>query len=236
MGTMGRVAIAIVAIVILRWGWKLLNWVWLKPKKLERWLRDVGYKGNPYKLLIGDLIDLATMVKEGKSKPIPVTHDIASYALPFEHHIISKYGDMEGVHSYVEGICERDGLVGVVEDDMEGVHSSQFLGKNGEEWPNGEKSFIWMGPKPSMYIRDPELIKEILLRSDEFRKPHPEAFRDSLIGGILVAEGHKWIKHRKIINPAFNLQNLKVCVEDVLLLSPNKKFRHNSPFKYIIFI
>ncbi|MFS7951947.1 hypothetical protein Hanom_Chr07g00601211 [Helianthus anomalus] len=55
-------------------------------------------------------------------------------------------GDMEGVHSYVEGICERDGLVSVVEDDMEGVHSSQFLGKNGdssqflgkngEEWPN----------------------------------------------------------------------------------------------------
>ncbi|MFS7959860.1 hypothetical protein Hanom_Chr08g00696091 [Helianthus anomalus] len=36
-------------------------------------------------------------------------------------------GDMEGVHSYVEGICERNGLVGVVEDDMEGVHSSQFL-------------------------------------------------------------------------------------------------------------
>ncbi|KAJ0785353.1 hypothetical protein HanOQP8_Chr02g0042141 [Helianthus annuus] len=46
-------------------------------------------------------------------------------------------GDMEGVHSYVEGICERDELVGVVEDDMDGVHSSQFLGKNGEEWPNG---------------------------------------------------------------------------------------------------
>ncbi|MFS7943106.1 hypothetical protein Hanom_Chr06g00496431 [Helianthus anomalus] len=46
-------------------------------------------------------------------------------------------GDMEGVHSYVEGICERNELVGVVEDDMEGVHSSQFLGKNGEEWANG---------------------------------------------------------------------------------------------------
>ncbi|MFS7966088.1 hypothetical protein Hanom_Chr09g00769781 [Helianthus anomalus] len=45
-------------------------------------------------------------------------------------------GDMECVHSYVEGICKRDGLVSVVEDDMEGVHSSQFLGKNGEEWPN----------------------------------------------------------------------------------------------------
>ncbi|MFS7999585.1 hypothetical protein Hanom_Chr12g01168091 [Helianthus anomalus] len=52
-------------------------------------------------------------------------------------------GDMEGVHSYVEGICERNGLVGVVEDDMEGVHSSQFLGKNGEEWANGGSFFFY---------------------------------------------------------------------------------------------
>ncbi|MFS7916584.1 hypothetical protein Hanom_Chr03g00178911 [Helianthus anomalus] len=31
---------------------------------------------------------------------------------------------------------QRNGLVDVVEDDMEGVHSSQFLVKNGEEWAN----------------------------------------------------------------------------------------------------
>ncbi|KAM0015289.1 putative secologanin synthase [Helianthus debilis subsp. tardiflorus] len=165
METIGTVAMSIVALVILRWGWKLLNWVWLNPKKLEKWLRNEGYKGNSYKLLIGDMIELATMMKEGKSKPIPVTHDITSYALPFDHHIISKYGD---------------------------------------------KSFIWFGPKPRMYIMDPELIKEILLRSDEFKKPYPEPFRDSLIGGLFVTEGHKWIKHRKIITPAFNLQNIKI--------------------------
>ncbi|XP_076941706.1 cytochrome P450 CYP72A219-like [Bidens hawaiensis] len=165
METMGRVIIAIVVAVILGWGWKLLNWVWLKPKKLEKWLRDEGYKGNPYKLLMGDMIELATIIKEVKLKSIPVTHDITSYALPFDHHIISKYG---------------------------------------------EKSFVWSGTRPRMYIRDPELIKEILLRPDEFRKPHPEPFRDSLIGGLLVTEGHKWIKHRKIVNPAFNLQNLKI--------------------------
>ncbi|MFS8003871.1 hypothetical protein Hanom_Chr13g01218951 [Helianthus anomalus] len=53
-------------------------------------------------------------------------------------------GDMEGVHFYVEGICERDGLVSVVEDDMEGVHSSQFLGKNGEEWPNSGSFFFFI--------------------------------------------------------------------------------------------
>ncbi|KAK9063728.1 hypothetical protein SSX86_017600 [Deinandra increscens subsp. villosa] len=92
METLGKVAVAIVVAVIVRWGWKLLNWVWLKPKKLEKWLRDEGYKGNPYKLLVGDMIGFATMMKEGKSKASPVTHDITSYALPFDHHIISKYG------------------------------------------------------------------------------------------------------------------------------------------------
>ncbi|KAJ0545463.1 putative secologanin synthase [Helianthus annuus] len=165
MGTIGKVAISIVVAVIVRWGWKLLNWVWLKPKKLEKWLRDEGYKGNPYKLLVGDIIEFATIMKEGKSKPIPVTHDITSYALPFDHHIISKYG---------------------------------------------EKSYIWVGPKPMVYIRDPELIKEILLRRDYFQKPHPEPFRDNIIGGLAIAEGHKWTKHRKIINPTFNLQNIKI--------------------------
>ncbi|KAJ0545452.1 putative secologanin synthase [Helianthus annuus] len=92
METMENVAITIVVVVMVSWGWKLLNWVWLKPKRLEKWLRDEGYNGNSYRLLIGDMIELATMMKEGKSKPIPVTHDITSYALPFDHHIFSKYG------------------------------------------------------------------------------------------------------------------------------------------------
>ncbi|KAM0015287.1 putative secologanin synthase [Helianthus debilis subsp. tardiflorus] len=172
METLGKVATAIIVAVILSWGWKLLNWVWLKPKKLEKWLRNEGYKGNSYKFLMGDMIELATIVKEGKSKPTPVTHDITSYALPFDHHIVSKYG---------------------------------------------EKSFIWLGPNPRMYIRDPELIKEILLRPNEFQKPHPEPFRDSIIRGLLVTEGHKWTKHRKIINPAFNLQNLKIMFSAISL-------------------
>ncbi|KAK1416126.1 hypothetical protein QVD17_31914 [Tagetes erecta] len=166
METLGQVIIAIVVVVIVRWGWKLLNWVWLKPKKLEKWLRDEGYKGNSYKLLLGDIIELASIVKEGRSKPmLTVTHDITSYALPFDHYIISKYG---------------------------------------------EKSFIWWGPTPKIYIMDPELIKQILLRPDEFRKPYSEPFRDSLVRGLFVTEGQKWIKHRQIINPAFNLQNLKM--------------------------
>ncbi|MFS7912698.1 hypothetical protein Hanom_Chr02g00132951 [Helianthus anomalus] len=65
------------------------------------------------------------------------------FCSPLLYQTLIVYSDMEGVHSYVEGICGRDGLVGVVEDDMEGVHSSQFLGKNGEEWANGG-SFLFL--------------------------------------------------------------------------------------------
>ncbi|XP_071689849.1 cytochrome P450 CYP72A219-like [Rutidosis leptorrhynchoides] len=168
--SMGKVAIAIVIVVIVRWGWKVLNWAWFKPKKLEKWLRNEGYNGNSYKFVFGDMIEFAKMVKQGRAEPIPITHDFTSYALPFDHHIITKYGD---------------------------------------------KSFIWLGPNPRMYIRDPELIKEILSKPDEFKKPHPEPFRDSIIGGLLVTEGHKWTKHRKIINPAFHIQNLKIMFKAI---------------------
>lgn len=57
---------------------------------------------------------------------------------------------------------------------------------------------------------DPVLIKDILSRPNEFQKPRLEPIRDSLIGGLVVTEGQKWTKHRKIIIPAFNLQNVEV--------------------------
>ncbi|GKA54698.1 cytochrome P450 CYP72A219-like protein, partial [Tanacetum coccineum] len=161
---MGKVVITIVMVVIGKWFWEVLNWVWLKPKKLEKWLRDQGYKGNSYKLLIGDMRELATKVKEAKSSQIPITHDITSHCLPFDNHILTKYGKM---------------------------------------------SFMWFGPIPRIYITEPELIKEILSRPNEFQKPHPDHIRDSIIAGLLVSEGDKWIKHRQIINPAFHIENIK---------------------------
>ena len=69
---------------------------------------------------------------------------------------------------------------------------------------------MWFGPIPRIHIMDPELIKEIMLRPNEFQKPHPEPVRDGITGGLLSAEGDKWTKHRQIINPAFHLENIKV--------------------------
>nr|GEZ94637.1 cytochrome P450 CYP72A219-like [Tanacetum cinerariifolium] len=41
--TLAKVVITIVVAVVLKLGWKLLNWAWLMPKKLEKLLREQGY-------------------------------------------------------------------------------------------------------------------------------------------------------------------------------------------------
>ncbi|GKD67342.1 cytochrome P450 CYP72A219 [Tanacetum coccineum] len=73
----------------------------------------------------------------------------------------------------------------------------------------GKKVYIWFGPKPRVLIRDPQLIKDILSRPDEFQRPQHEPLRDSIAGGLVVSEGEKWTKHRHIINPAFHLESIK---------------------------
>lgn len=35
-------------------GFGLVKWAWLRPKKLEKLLREQGLQGNPYRLLVGD--------------------------------------------------------------------------------------------------------------------------------------------------------------------------------------
>lgn len=90
----GAVVFTIVVTVIVRWGWKILNWVWLKPKKLEKSLQEQGYKGNSYRLLKGDAIEFSRMTKEASSTAMPISHDITSHVLPFEHYISNKYGKL----------------------------------------------------------------------------------------------------------------------------------------------
>ncbi|KAJ4726548.1 Cytochrome P450 [Melia azedarach] len=72
--------------------WKLLNWVWLKPKKLEKYLIQKGFSGNSYKLFHGDTKEISSMTKQAMSRPISLSDNIASRVLPFQYHIISKYG------------------------------------------------------------------------------------------------------------------------------------------------
>ncbi|KAI8571261.1 hypothetical protein RHMOL_Rhmol01G0105600 [Rhododendron molle] len=85
---------AVVAVVI--WlGWSALNWVWLRPRRLERRLREQGLSGTSYKLLFGDLKDSSNMTERAKSSPIPFSQDILPRVVPFLHNSVDTYDDEE---------------------------------------------------------------------------------------------------------------------------------------------
>jgi len=85
-------AMFILLVTILTLGWRILNWLWVTPKYLERRLREQGLAGNSYRLLSGDLKDSSLMSKQAISKPITFSDDISPRVLPFVHHTVKTYG------------------------------------------------------------------------------------------------------------------------------------------------
>ncbi|KAK4420455.1 cytochrome [Sesamum alatum] len=71
---------------------KVLNWVWFRPKKLEKLLRNQGFNGNPYRLFLGDMQDLGKVMKTEQPKTLKLSDDLTPHILPYYHNIIDKYG------------------------------------------------------------------------------------------------------------------------------------------------
>ena len=82
----------IILIICLIWSWKVLNWLWLKPKKLEKLLREQGLKGNPYRLLVGDMKEYFKMEKEAKSKSMNLSDDITPRVSPYYNQSVRIHG------------------------------------------------------------------------------------------------------------------------------------------------
>ncbi|KAJ6979703.1 hypothetical protein NC653_027750 [Populus alba x Populus x berolinensis] len=79
----------------------------------------------------------------------------------------------------------------------------------------GKNSFMWVGPKPRVNIMNPDQIRDVFMKINEYQKPfHP--LMKPLACGLASHEGEKWAKHRKIINPAFHQEKLKVIICSVL--------------------
>ncbi|KAF6154236.1 hypothetical protein GIB67_001132 [Kingdonia uniflora] len=94
MGETLVVSLIICAVSVILWAVKVLYTIWWTPKKLERALRKQGIEGPSYKLFFGNMKENFGMVKEARSKPMNLSHNIAPRILPFALQTVEKYGSL----------------------------------------------------------------------------------------------------------------------------------------------
>ncbi|ESQ48514.1 hypothetical protein EUTSA_v10020533mg [Eutrema salsugineum] len=83
--------VAVIAVVLL-WTWRLVKWVWIKPKMLESYLRRQGLAGTTYTPLVGDIKRNVNMMMEARSKPSNLTEDITPRLLPLALKMFNSHG------------------------------------------------------------------------------------------------------------------------------------------------
>ncbi|KAG0500972.1 hypothetical protein HPP92_001044 [Vanilla planifolia] len=91
---------------------------------------------------------------------------------------------------------------------------------------------FWSGKKPKLHISDPELAKQVLSNKFGFyRKIDVGPGIMALLGkGLVLAEGADWVRHRRVVSPAFTMDKLKTmtgtiadCAEAMLTNWNEKK-------------
>ncbi|XP_024990055.1 cytochrome P450 CYP72A219-like [Cynara cardunculus var. scolymus] len=77
----------------------------------------------------------------------------------------------------------------------------------------GKICFTWMGRRPMVHITEPTMIREVLANHYQFRRLRGgNPLIKMLTKGLVDVEADQWVKHRKIINPAFHIEKLKHMV------------------------
>ncbi|KAM7503867.1 hypothetical protein LguiB_002771 [Lonicera macranthoides] len=78
--------------VITYWVYSFLNWIWFRPKKLEKCLREQGFGGNAYRLFLGDQQESKVMIRDAMSRPITLSDDIKQRVIPHVLKTMKNHG------------------------------------------------------------------------------------------------------------------------------------------------
>ncbi|PWZ41615.1 Cytochrome P450 709B2 [Zea mays] len=78
----------------------------------------------------------------------------------------------------------------------------------------GEPFLYWMGPRPRVCLFDYELVRQVLFnKSGHFFKDDAHPTILAMLGkGLVLVEGTDWVRHRRVVNPAFAMDKLKVTI------------------------
>lgn len=63
---------------------------------------------------------------------------------------------------------------------------------------------------PVVSITEPQLIREVLMKFNEFQKPNNNPVIKKIATGLVLLEGEMWAKRRRLLNTAFHMEKLKV--------------------------
>ncbi|CAN8285958.1 unnamed protein product [Cochlearia groenlandica] len=76
----------------------------------------------------------------------------------------------------------------------------------------GETFLYWQGTEPRIFISDHELVKQVLSNKfGFFGKPNLRPDIIKLAGnGLIFVDGIDWVRHRRILNPGFSMEKIKV--------------------------
>ncbi|VAI35252.1 unnamed protein product [Triticum turgidum subsp. durum] len=75
----------------------------------------------------------------------------------------------------------------------------------------GKTFLYWLGPTPTIYSTDLELVKQVLEDKTElFQKDYLNPILERIFGkGLVTTNGDDWKRHRRVVYPIFNHESLK---------------------------
>ncbi|XP_058217595.1 cytochrome P450 CYP72A219-like [Rhododendron vialii] len=87
------IVLSLALVTFLTLAWKALNLFWLRPKQIERCLREQGFKGNSYRFLYGDTKEFISAIKEARSKPLEACNDdVVRRVMAFHRYFVDLHG------------------------------------------------------------------------------------------------------------------------------------------------
>uniref|UniRef100_A0A1A9WWX2 Cytochrome P450 n=1 Tax=Glossina brevipalpis TaxID=37001 RepID=A0A1A9WWX2_9MUSC len=81
-----------------------------------------------------------------------------------------------------------------------------------------DQSFrLWLGPELWVFLHTPQETRDVL-NNRNLSRPQAFQYLNALIGnGLLISEGNHWSMHRRILEPAFNINILNTFSESISL-------------------
>ncbi|KAK7370660.1 hypothetical protein VNO78_37388 [Psophocarpus tetragonolobus] len=84
--------VTVMIAMITLWAVRVVNWVWLRPKRFEKLLREQGLNGEPYSLSFHKSIHSDIQQDHTNSPPFPLSDHVAPCVSSSVHRTIAKHG------------------------------------------------------------------------------------------------------------------------------------------------